>query len=177
VRGISVVVCLLAAALVVSGCGGSSRPSGHSAETSSSMSRSSSTTARPVTTTTLLTKELFLERAHAICDAMNERRRVFGNYNENLADQQRFRQWADGTAIVISDALTKLRALPVPPSEARSVARLLTAFETALGSFQRIALATHASDRNAENSAVDAYNRDGAVAHLLLVAYALPECG
>jgi hypothetical protein len=125
----------------------------------------------------VLTKGLFLERAHAICAAMNRRRRVFGTYNENVDDQQRFRRWADGTAVVVTDALGQLRALPVPPSEAGSVARLLTAFETALGSFQRIALATHTSDRNAENSAVDGYNRDGAVAHLLLVAYGLPECG
>lgn len=141
------------------------------------------TTAAPATTTTVapttttkpaVTKAAYVQQANSICQTMNTRMEALADPGEDLDDLiTLFHQ----SKQIMTETLTKLRALPTPPGQEAALAAIWAKVDQIVADVDDIIAAVQAGDLDKAGTLIEQLAEDSDDANTASIAYGMTVCG
>ena len=157
-------MCGLAFAVALCACGGKS----------ASTASSSATSATPNTTATMTAKALYVSRANAICQDMNDQIRALPT---GPSDASTIAHTADRAAAITGAALQSLRELATPNGDAQTLRMIYAKVDRVIKDENQLSAELLAANVSAAKTLVVRLRADTQAANAATNAYGMTVCG
>lgn len=164
---------VVAAGLLLTGCGGGSRVA-RSSTTTSSAPTTTSSTSTSTTSAPPVVKAEYVDEANAICKTMND---AVAALPDPSGDPKKLADVLDAGIPIISEALGTLRALPPPPGDEAELEAIWSKVDVMLDSYRQLAVAIRNDETDRLPELGSVADASQAAANDASNGYGLTVCG